>query len=330
MTFSTSCSLTAWISSILFWWEPSLYSRASSSLPLKVEPPSRRRPKLAARRSAVLRAPRRLPGAMPSGQSPPESRPRPRGRAPGSPPQQQDRLRLALAAPPKAASKVPPLETDLDYYSPSPRGNRRMTVGPCWARVRGPTRRPRPRRRADVGRDCSEPKLATRTSTESSHLQQHVLCLRMEYSGQLKSTASLTSTPIPVNAAHTPRDSAGGAFASRAWIGSDAASGTAARYRAVGCSMCCPQRDRSPVALGCNTVPMVPTHFAAASHLCCCAEADVPEGGSGGADVGEAMDSVAVQMWARDGLFRGATDRLSPVADVGGGSTKSRCRCRQV
>ena len=154
-----------------FWWEPSLYSRASSSLPLKVEPPSRRRPKLAARRSAVLRAPRRLPGAMPSGQSPPESRPRPRGRAPGSPPQQQDRLRLALAAPPKAASKVPPLETDLDYYSPSPRGNRRMTVGPCWARVRGPTRRPRPRRRADVGRDCSEPKLATRTSTESSHLQ---------------------------------------------------------------------------------------------------------------------------------------------------------------
>ena len=171
LTFSTSCSSTAWISSILFWWEPSLYSRASSSLPLKVEPPSRRRPKLAARRSAVLRAPRRLPGAMPSGQSPPESRPRPRGRAPGSPPQQQDRLRLALAAPPKAASKVPPLETDLDYYSPSPRGNRRMTVGPCWARVRGPTRRPRPRRRADVGRDCSEPKLATRTSTESSHLQ---------------------------------------------------------------------------------------------------------------------------------------------------------------
>jgi len=56
-TFSTSCFLTASISSILG-SEPSLYSRASSTH----EPPTRpnlhrrRLPKLAARRSAVLRA----------------------------------------------------------------------------------------------------------------------------------------------------------------------------------------------------------------------------------------------------------------------------------
>jgi hypothetical protein len=55
-----------------------------------------------------------------------------------------------------------PTSTDLD--APSLRGHQRRAVGPCWARVRSPTRRPRrrPRQRADVGRGCSEPNPATR------------------------------------------------------------------------------------------------------------------------------------------------------------------------
>ncbi len=75
-------------------------------------------------------------------------------------------------------------------------------------------------------------------------------------------------------------------FASLAWIGSDAASGTAARQRAAGCSMCRPQWDRLQYsARVCN-------RCAAASHLCC-AEVDVTEG-SGGTDVGLGMDLVPV------------------------------------
>ena len=40
------------------------------------------------------------------------------------------------------------------------------------------------------------------------------------------------------------------------------------------------------------------------------------------------MDSVAVQMWAGDGLFRSAEagKGSTPIADVGGGWTWSRCR----
>ncbi len=86
MTVSKSCSLTAWISSILS-CEPSVRTpepRRLSSLPLRVKveavhkAPTWRLPKLAARRSAVLRA--RLAACRapcPASKAPPESgRPR--------------------------------------------------------------------------------------------------------------------------------------------------------------------------------------------------------------------------------------------------------------
>ena len=270
-----------------------------------------------------------MPGALRSEQSPPGSgRPppakRPRAAPVAAPGPRQGSLR---------SSKLGSGSTDLD--APSPRGTQRRTVGPCWARVRCPTRRPRPRprQRADVGRDCSEPKLATRTSTESSLPVAAGTLGAVKGTAHGCDTASLTSKPILVNAAHTPSDSASGAFASLAWIGSDAASRKAARQRAAGCSMCRLQRDRAPVALGCNTGRVVATQCAAdASHLCC-AEADVPEGSRAGTEVGGGwirlrcrcglgMDSFAVQRWARD--------RLGPGADVGEGWNQSRCRCGRV
>ena len=124
-------------------------------------------------------------------------------------------------------------------------------------------------------------------------------------------------------------------FASLAWIGSGAASGTAARQRAAGCSVCRLQRDCAQVALGCNTVHVVATHCAALLRHTCVAQRQMSrraavaaqmsagDGFGCGADVGRpGMDSFAVQRWARD--------RLGPVADVGGGWTWSRCRCGRV
>ena len=82
---------------------------------------------------------------MPSGQSPPRIRPGP-GKAAA-----RRHQRYGQPGQPSAATRnVPPLETDLD--APSPRGNRRRTVGPCRARVRCPARRPRPRPRAESRR----------------------------------------------------------------------------------------------------------------------------------------------------------------------------------
>ena len=191
-----------------------------------------------------------------------------------------------------------PTSTDLD--APSLRGHQRRAVGPCWARVRSPTRRPRrrPRQRADVGRGCSEPNPATRiikrVFTASGTCSP---CGGNTRGSQTHGLAYVEANPRPQCRAQATR------FGQRrlrfASLESDAASRMAARQRAAGCSMCRPQRDWVQVALGCNTVHVVATQGAAASHLCC-AEADVPEGSTGDTDVGLGMDSVAVQMW--DGL----------------------------
>jgi hypothetical protein len=102
-------------------------------------------------------------------------------------------------------------------------------------------------------------------------------------------------------------------------LGSDAASGTAAQQRAAGCSMCRPQRDRSPVALGCNTVHVVATqcmwlqHSVLLRHTCL-AQREMSR-----------KAAVATQMsaWA---WIRSPGRR--PGAQVGAGSwTCSRCRC---
>ena len=244
-TFSTSCFLTALISSILPWGsEPSPYSRASSThdLPLQVhEPPSRpnlhrrRLPKLAARRSAVLRA--RLAACRapcPASKAPPNQA----GTPPpsGGTPHQWHRQ----PGQPSPSNRQGSTSTDLD--APSLRGHQRRAVGPCWARVRCPTRRPRrrPRQRADVGRGCSEPNPATRTSTESSLPVARALPAA-GIRGAAKRTASLTSEPIlGHSAAHTPRDSASGALAV-AWIGCSQWHGSAAA---------CSRLQRVPSAAG--------------------------------------------------------------------------------
>jgi hypothetical protein len=161
---------------------------------------------------------------MPGGQSPPRVQPAPAQRPRAAP--------VAWAAPAVLASnKQGAASTDLD-----PRGNQRRAAGPCTARVRCPARRPRPRPRPSRrGPRLRRAKPSSPAHQPSLHCQWHVLSLRVEYSGQSKGTASLTSTPILVHsAAHTPSDSASGAFALLAWIGSDAASGTAAQQRAAG------------------------------------------------------------------------------------------------
>jgi hypothetical protein len=304
---------------------------------------------MAARRSAVVRA--RLPAcraACLASKAPPNPAGPPRQAAarrtsatgsPGSPPQQQARFH------PDA---------------PSHRGHQRSAVGPCWARVRGPTRRPRrrprrtPRQRASrLGRG---PRLL-RAKSSDPHINR-VLTVSGTYSpcrwntwgGQRHGVAYVGANPRPQCRAHASR------------IGQ-----RRLRFACVD-RMQPVARQRGSVqpvaacAVRCDTVHSVATQrmwlqhsgcgcnmCAAASHLCC-AEADVPEGSSGDADVGLGMDSVAVQMWARawtlsqcscgwvggwvggggGGSFalvqRWARDRLSPFADVGGGWTWSRCR----
>ena len=86
----------------------------------------RRRPKLAARRSAVLRTPRRLPERHAQRPKPPRIRP-----GPGKAAARRHQLHGQPRQPSAAASMVPPVETDLD--APSPRGHKRRAVGPCLA-----------------------------------------------------------------------------------------------------------------------------------------------------------------------------------------------------
>ena len=200
-----------------------------------------------------------------------------------------------------------PTSTDLD--APSLRGHQRRAVGPCWARVRSPTRRPRrrPRQRADVGRGCSEQNPATRiikrVLTASGTYSPCGRNTRGQPNAPPRLRRSKSSSTVP-RTRHTIRPAA----PSLRLLESDAASGTAAQQRSAGCRMCRPQRDRSQVALGCNTVHVVATWRMWLQHsvlrccvtLVCCAEADVPEGSSGDTDVGLGMESVAVQMW--DGL----------------------------
>ena len=181
--------------------------------------------------------------------------PKPAMGSPGSPPQQQARV---------------PGSTDLD--APSPRGNQRRAVGPCWARVRCPTRRPRPRPRprprADVGRDCSEPKLATRPSSDTSLPVARALAAE-GILGAVKGTAALTRSPssstVP-RTRHAIRPAAPSLRLDR--IGCSQRHGSAA----AGCSMCRPQRDWAQVALGCNTEHVVATQCAALLRHACVAQ----------------------------------------------------------
>jgi hypothetical protein len=318
LTVSTSCSWTAWISSILSWEANRVcthqyshsgrgYRRASNEVGAgpnwqRDAPPLARASPFAGRHANMLIRP-----------------------GPGKAAARRHQLHGQPGQPSPAASKVPPLETDLD--APSPRGNQRRTVGPCWARVRCPTRRPRPRPRPRAEAESrrgprllrsKEPNPVARTSTEPR------LPVRQEHSRQSKGTASLTSKPILVHsAAHTQHDSAQRRprFACLDWIGCSQSHGSAAA---------CSRLQHAPSAVGsfpggarlqhsacgCNTL-----RCADVSHLCC-AEVDVPEGSSGGADVGGgwirlrcrcglATDSFAVQRWARD--------QLRPDADVGWG-----------
>jgi hypothetical protein len=185
-----------------------------------------------------------------------------------------------------------------------------------------------------VGRDCSQPNPATRTSTESALPVARTLPAE-GILGAVKGTAALTSEPILVHsAAHTPRESASGAFPSLAWIG---CSQWLARQRssvqpvaacAVRSGILAGGTRLQHSACGCNTVHVVATHF-----VCCCVTPVLRRGrchggqqwrhrcgrGHGlgcGADVGWARLG---QMWAGDGLFRSA--------DVGRGWTQSQCRC---
>jgi hypothetical protein len=192
--------------------------------------------------------------------------------------------------------------------------------------VYGSCARPNPEAEAEAEAESREPTWAVTAPSQtqqpahqpSLHCQLHVLLLWSEYSGQSNSTASLTSTPILVNAAHTPSDSASGAFASLAWIGSDEP--VARQRRSVQSVAAC--------AVRCGIVHRwhsVATQWMWLQYigLRCCAtlvlsQADVSEGSSGETDVRGGMDSAAVQMWAGDGLVR--------MADVGWGWTLSRCR----
>ncbi len=96
--------------------------------------------------------------------------------------------------------------------------------------------------------------------------QWHVLSLRREYSGQsnprprLRRSHWQSSSTVP-RTRHAIRP----APPSLRLLGSDAASGTAARQRAAGCSMCRPLRHS---ALGCNTVHVVATQCVLLRHTC--------------------------------------------------------------
>jgi hypothetical protein len=166
LTFSTSCFLTALISSISRGkrTESVVTSLVDSRASHSAQPARRRLPKLAARRSAVLRARHAACRApCPANKAPPES-----GRfeaaahqwhgcplaapGPGSPPQQQ--------------AQGPPRRISMPHLPAATNGGRRAQVG---ARVRRPTRRPRPRPRPRAGR--RGPRLLRakpRTSPESS------------------------------------------------------------------------------------------------------------------------------------------------------------------
>ena len=187
-----------------------------------------------------------------------------------------------------------------------PNGGQWARVGPVCAAEPGGRGRGKEPTHA-VGRDCSEKKLATRTSPESSLPVAAGTLGAVNGTAHGGDTASLTSKPILVNAAHTPSDSASGAFASLAWIGSDAASRKAARQRAAGCNMCRLQRDRSPVALGCNIVHVVATRCAALMRHTCVAQRQMSRRAAGLAQ-------------------RSAGDGFGCGADVGKGWTRSQCK----
>ena len=173
----------------------------------------------------------------------------------------------------------------------------------------GPCTLPSPEAEAEAEAESRRGPRLLRAKTSNPHIDRVSTACAAGILGAVNGTASLTSKPILVHsAAHTPRDSASGALASLAWIGSDAASRKAAQQRAAGCRMCRPQGDRSQVALGCNTVDVVATQYPALlRRTCVAAQRQMSR-----------REAVAAQMSARD--------RFGCGADVGGGWTLSQGR----
>jgi hypothetical protein len=242
---------------------------------------------------------------MPGGQSPPRVQP--------APAQQPRAAPVAWAAPAVLASnKQGAASTDLD-----PRGNQRRAAGPCTARVRCPARRPRPRprQRADVGRDCAEPNPA------APHINRVF-------------TASGTCSPCGWNT----RGSQKARPRLRRRQSSSTVPHTRQAIRPAAPSLCLLGLDRmQPVARQRSSAQPVPSsagsftggtrlqHSGCGCNTLCCVTHVLPCRGRcpGGRQwwrrCRRGMDSAAVQMWAGDGLFRGA--------EVGKGSTQSSCRC---
>ena len=167
----------------------------------------------------------------------------------------------------------------------------------------------------------------------------------MEYSGQSKARPRLRrgpSAPTVPRTRHAIRPVAPSLRLD--WIGSGAASGTAAQQHAAGCSMCRPQRDRAQVALGCNTVHVIATHRAALLRHTCVAQRQMSRRGWTLSQCrgGQGIDSVPVQMWVRGGISPGADvgggGGLGPGADVGGyepspvvsDERSPKCTCRRI
>jgi hypothetical protein len=232
-TFSTSCFLTASISSILVGSEPSLYSRASSTH----EPPTR--PNL-----HVGACPNRQRDAPPSSApaSPPAGRhaqraKRPRIRqepprqaaarrtsgtaSPGSPPQQE--ARFHLDGPRCPISPRPPTEGS----------------GPGL----GPCARPNPEAEAKAEAESRRGPWLLRAKSSDPHINRVLTacgtcspCGGNTRGSQTHGLAYVGANPRrPQCRAHATR------FGQRrlrfAWIESDAASGPAAQQRSAGCSV---------------------------------------------------------------------------------------------
>ncbi len=182
--------------------------------------------------------------------------------------------------------------------------------------MRCPTRRPRPRpthwqpaserARADVhGRRLLRAKprtCITRVFTASGTCSLPADGILGAVKGAAASLTSKLAHPRPQCRAHATRFGQ-----SLAWIGSDAASCSAARQHAAGCGMCRPQRDCAQVALGCNRVHVVATHSDALLCHTCLAQRQMPQ---------RAAEVAHWQMSAGDGFGCGA-DVVAPPADAG-------------
>jgi hypothetical protein len=309
--------------------------RASHSVE-PARPPSRRLPKLPARCSAVLRAPPSCARA-----SAPAGRHAQRAKSPGIRSECKAAARRTGTSGTGVAPAALPSNKEgsgsSDFGAPSPRGIRRMTVGPCLARVRCPTRRPREAEAEAEAESRRGPRLL-RAKTSNPHINRVFSAsgacspcgwVTRGWAVKRHGLAYVEANPRPQCRARSTRFGQRRLrFACLDWIGWDEASGTAAQQRAAGCSMCRPQRDRSPVALGCNTAHVVATQCAAQMRHTCVAQRQMSrraavvtrmsagDGFGCGADVGwgwtlsqgkggQGIDSVPVQMWVGGGFSCG-------------------------